>query len=110
MCSMFSQQRNLGTHKIHEFSEWFPVSRDNSDHMKADRKNSVKDRLPLNSKLGFNEHSNNKISKCNKIIAVMKKLSLILSRKTMLTIHKSFVRPNFDYTHIIYDKPVNKSF
>ena len=42
MCSMFSQQRNLGTHMIHEFSEWFPVSRDNSDHMKADRKNSVK--------------------------------------------------------------------
>ena len=39
----------------------------------------------------------------------MKKLSLFLSRKTLLTIHKSFVRPNLDYTDIIYDKCFNKS-
>ena len=39
----------------------------------------------------------------------MKKLSLILSRKSLLTIYKSFVRPNLDYADIIYDKPLNKS-
>ena len=39
----------------------------------------------------------------------MKKLSLFLSRKTLLTIHKSFVRPNLDYTNIIYHKRFNKS-
>ena len=39
----------------------------------------------------------------------MKKLSLFLSRKTLLPIHKSFVRPNLDYTNIIYHKRFNKS-
>ena len=66
--------------------------------------------LVLDSKLDFNEHINNKINKCNKIIGIMKKLSLFLSRKTLLTIYKSFVRPNLDYADIIYDKPFNESF
>ena len=39
----------------------------------------------------------------------MKIFSLILSRKSLLTIHKSFVRPNLDYADIIYDKPLNES-
>ena len=39
----------------------------------------------------------------------MKKLSLILSRKSLLTIYKSFVRPNLDYARIIYDKPFHES-
>ena len=33
-----------------------------------------------------------------------------LSRKSLLTIYKSFARPNLDYTDIIYDKPFNESF
>ena len=40
----------------------------------------------------------------------MKRLSLILSRKSLLTIYKSFVRSNLDYAVIIYDKPFNESF
>ena len=39
----------------------------------------------------------------------MKKISLFLSWKTLLTIHKSFVRPNLDYTDITYDKRFNES-
>ena len=39
----------------------------------------------------------------------MKKLSLILSRKSLLTIYKSFVRPNIDYADIIYKKPLSES-
>ena len=66
--------------------------------------------LILDSKLDFNEHITNKISKCNKIIGVMKKLSSTLSRKTLLTIYKSFVRTNLDYADIIYDKPLNEAF
>ena len=66
--------------------------------------------LVLDSKLDFNEDISNKISKYNKIIGIMKKLSLFLSRKTLLTIYKSFVRPNLHYADIIYDKPFNDSF
>ena len=43
-------------------------------------------------------------------IGIMKRFSLILSRKSLLTIYKSFVRPNLDYADIIYDKPFNESF
>ena len=66
--------------------------------------------LILDSELDFNEHVDNKINKCTKIIGIMKRLSLILSRKSLLTIYKSFVRPNPDYADIIYDKPFNESF
>ena len=33
-----------------------------------------------------------------------------ISRKSLLTIYKSFVRSNLDYADIIYDKPLNESF
>ena len=66
--------------------------------------------LILDSKLNFNEHVESKITKCNKIIGLMKKLSLILSGKSLLTIYKSFVSLNLDYADIIDDKPLNESF
>ena len=40
----------------------------------------------------------------------MKERSLFLSRKTLLIIYKSFVRPKLDYADLIYDKPFNESF
>ena len=43
-------------------------------------------RLILDSKLGFNENIESKITKCNKIIGLMKKIFLVLSRKSLLTI------------------------
>ena len=66
--------------------------------------------LILDSKLDFNEHIDNKINKRNKVIGIMKRFSFILSRKSLLTINKSFVRTNLDYADIIYDKPFNESF
>ena len=66
--------------------------------------------LVLDSKLDFNECISNTINKYNKIIDIMEKLSLFLSRKTLLTIYKSFVKPNLDNADIIYDKPFNESF
>ena len=65
--------------------------------------------LILGSKLSFNEHIESKITKCNKIIGLMKKLSLVISRKSLLTIYKSFASPNLDYAGIIYDKLSNES-
>ena len=66
--------------------------------------------LLLDSKLDPDEHINNKINKCNKIIGIMKKLSLFLSRKTLLTIYKLFLRPNLYYADIIFENPCNESF
>ena len=66
--------------------------------------------LVLDSKLNFNELIESKITKCNKIIGLMKELSQFVSKKSLLTIYKSFVRPNLDYADIICGKPLNESF
>ena len=64
----------------------------------------------MNSKLSFNDHVNQKINKCNRILGLMKRLSLILSRKQLLTIYRTLVRSHLDYADIIYDKPFNDAF
>ena len=40
----------------------------------------------------------------------MKRLSLTLSRKQLLTIYKTFVRSHLEYADMIYDKPFNNAF
>ena len=64
----------------------------------------------LDSKLSFNQHIKEKISKANKGIGVIKQLRDTLPRDALLKIYKSFVRPHFDYGDIIYDSPTNDSF
>ena len=66
--------------------------------------------LVLDSKLSFNEHVNQEINKCNRILGLRKRLCLTLSRKQLLTIYKTFVRPYLNYADIIYDKPFNEAF
>ena len=83
---------------------FFSQKRDNRNHpslmfddTKVELATSQKHlELILDSRLGFNEHIDNKINKCNKIIGIMKILSLTLSGKSLLKIYKSFVRPNLD--------------
>ena len=58
----------------------------------------------------FTEHINSKISKCDKLIGIIKKLSISFPRNALLRIYKSFIRPHLDYANIIYDKPNNASF
>ena len=64
----------------------------------------------LDSKLNFNTHVAQKIKKCNKLIGLMKRLSINLLRNALLTIYKSFVRPHLDYGDILYDNPNNENF
>ena len=66
--------------------------------------------LSLDKKLDFNIHIENKINKCNKMIAIMKRLSLSISRGSLLTMYKSFVRSHLDYAYIVYDKLGNVNF
>ena len=63
----------------------------------------------LDEKLNFNHHVKEKITKANKGIGVIKKLSNILPRDALLTIYKSFVRLHLDYGDIMYDQPQNES-
>ena len=61
--------------------------------------------LHLDEKLSFSQHINIKISKENKGIGIIKRLSHILPRKSLLTIYKSLIRPHLDYCNVIYDQP-----
>ena len=48
----------------------------------------------LDKELNFNEHLDNKISKANKGIGMIRKLHHIVPRKTLLNIYKSYIRPH----------------
>ena len=47
---------------------------------------------------------------CNKLIGLIRRLSVKLPRNALLTIYKSFIRPHLDYGDILYDKPNNENF
>ena len=66
--------------------------------------------LVLDQQLNFIDHIQNKTTKCYKIIAIIKKLSVNRPRDALLRVYKSFIRPHLDYGNIIYDKPKNEPF
>ena len=66
--------------------------------------------IVLGSKLNFHTHIDQKNKKCNKLIGLMKSLSVNLPRSSLLTIYKSFIRPHHQYGDILYDKQDNESF
>ena len=51
-----------------------------------------------------------KIKKCNKLIGLIRRLSVNVPRNVLLTIYKSFIRPHLEYGDILYDKPNNEIF
>ena len=56
--------------------------------------------LFLNEKLKFSHHIKEKLDKAMKGVSVIKKLSNVPPRHTLVTIYKSFVRPHLDYGDI----------
>ena len=66
--------------------------------------------MHLNEKLNFNTHINEKITKANKDIGIIRKLAYVQPRESLISIYKSFVRPHIDYGDIISDKPNNDPF
>ena len=64
----------------------------------------------LDSKLTFDLHLQEKSNKANKGIGIINKVRNFVSRESLLTIYKAFVRPHLDYGDIIYDRPGNATF
>ncbi len=63
--------------------------------------------LILDDKLSFEYHVNEKITKANHGIAIIKSLFMHVPRKSLINIYKSFVRPHLDYCDVIYHKPTD---
>ena len=61
----------------------------------------------INFKLSFNEHLGKVLTKVNRGISILRKLQSVLPREALLTIYKSFIRPHFDYSDVIYDQLYN---
>ena len=61
----------------------------------------------LHTKLHFQEHFKDKLSKTSKTIGLLQK---ILTKLPLLTIYKAFIRLILDYSDIIYGKVYNTSF
>ena len=97
---IFSHRREQYPHLSVKFNNSLVVSQASTKHLG----------MILDSKLDFNFHLNEKIALANKGIGMIKKLQSDLSRKTLINIYKSFVRPHLDYGDIIYDKPNVDSF
>ena len=55
--------------------------------------------------IGLQQIVKEKIFKVNK--GIIRKLRSILPRNALLTIYKSFIRPNLDYCDFIYYQPHN---
>ena len=66
-------------------------------------------RMFLDSKLNFSEHLKT-IFQTNKNIGLLRKIQTFLPRTPLITIYKSFIRPNLDYGDIIFDQIFNMSF
>ena len=64
----------------------------------------------LDFKLNFQENFENILNKVNKTIGLLPKLQNTFPRPSLLTIHKSFIRPHLEYGAIIYDQAYNASF
>ena len=65
----------------------------------------------LDTKLNFQEHLYNVLSKVNKTIGLLRKLqAFLLRRPSLVRAYKAFIRPHFDYVDIIYDQTYNEPF
>ena len=91
--------------KVHSY---LPLTFNNNDVKKCPHQKHLG--IFLDLKLNFNIHVDNKIKKCYKIIGIIKRLSVSVPRKSLLTIYKSFIRPHLYYGDIFYDKPENQNF
>ena len=58
----------------------------------------------------FDKHLNNVLNNVNKTVGLLGKLQNLLSRLTLITIYKAFVRPHLHYGDILYDQTDNSSF
>ena len=64
----------------------------------------------LDSNLGYEHHIKSVLNKVNQTISLLRKLQLKLSRHSLITIYKTFIRPHLDYGDVINDLSFNESF
>ena len=64
--------------------------------------------MHLDTKLNFQEHLDNIMSKVIKTIGLLCKLQAVLLHPSLVTICKAFIRPHLEYGDIICDQAYKK--
>ena len=85
-----------------------PLMFNNNDLTKCSYQKNLE--IAPDSKLDLNIHIVQKIKKYDRIITFMRRLAVLLSRKSLLTIYKSYVRPHLNYGDIRREEPKHKNF
>ena len=57
----------------------------------------------LDDNLSYEHHLKIVLNKVKKTIGLLRKFQQILPRQSLITIYKSFIRPDLDYGDIVYD-------
>ena len=65
--------------------------------------------LFLDEKLSFLEHANKTIKKATVGVNLIRKLNLLLSRPSLISVYKCFIKRHLDYGDVIYDQPILSS-
>ena len=97
---IFSRKKNEETHPSVFYDNVEVSCTDSQKHLS----------LVLDNKLTFKKHIKDKLNKAYFGVGKIKRLRDILARDSLVTIHKSFIRPHLDYGDAIYDQPNNDSF
>ena len=66
--------------------------------------------LMLDVKRNFVEHMKNITQKVSKTMGLLHRFQPILTRSSLLTISKTFIRSHLDFSDVIYDQAYNSSF
>ena len=66
--------------------------------------------IVFDSRLDFKEDLEIIFQKVSKALGLLCKLQILLPRKSVITVYKSFIGPHMDYGDIIYDQAYNASF
>ena len=66
--------------------------------------------MMLDSSLSYEHHIKSILNKVIKEVGLLRKFQLILSRHSLITIYKTFIRSHLDYGDVIYDHTFNELF
>ena len=64
----------------------------------------------MDKKLTFNNHITSKLTTANKLTSTLRELFDYIPLDSLVTIYKSFRRPQLDYADVTFDKPSNATF
>ena len=97
---IFSRKKTASVHSAAYFDDKPVKSTQINKHLE----------MKLDSNLSYEHHIKSILNKVNKMIGLLRKFLLILSRHSLITIYKTFIRLHLDYGDVTYGRTFNELF